>query len=61
MGRRDAVGPPAFVRLWLEHRAHLAGALPLLLLLLACLGMHALLQQGHGRPRDGAGGDDDGR
>ncbi|MGE0372976.1 MAG: DUF2933 domain-containing protein [Gammaproteobacteria bacterium] len=34
--------------LWLEHRAHLLGALPLLLPLVICIGMHFFLHRGHG-------------
>jgi len=34
--------------LWLEHRAHLLGALPLLLPLLICVGMHFFMHRGHG-------------
>ena len=43
--------------------AHLAGALPLLLLLVVCVGMHALLHRGHGHggPPGGPGGQRDGR
>lgn len=38
----------AGVFLWLEHRAHLLGALPLLLPLLICGGMHLFMHRGHG-------------
>lgn len=34
--------------LWLEHRAHVLGALPLLLLLLTCIGLHFFLHRNHG-------------
>jgi heme/copper-type cytochrome/quinol oxidase subunit 4 len=34
--------------LWFEHRAHVAGALPLLLPLAICLGMHFFMHRGHG-------------
>lgn len=36
------------VLLWIEHRAHLLGALPLLLPLLICGGMHLFMHRGHG-------------
>jgi hypothetical protein len=36
------------VFLWLEHRAHILGTLPLLLPLLLCLGMHFFMHRGHG-------------
>lgn len=36
------------VVLWLEHRAHILTLLPLLLPLVACLGMHLLMHRGHG-------------
>jgi hypothetical protein len=39
--------------LWLEHRAHVLGALPLILPLLICVGMHFFMHRGHG----GHGGD----
>jgi hypothetical protein len=45
------------VFLWLEHRAHILGTLPLLLPLLLCLGMHFFIHRGHG----GHGGDPDAR
>lgn len=41
------------VFLWLEHRAHVLGALPLILPLLICVGMHFFMHRGHG----GHGGD----
>jgi len=44
----------AAVLLWLEHRAHILGALPLLLPLLICIGMHFFLHGKHG----GRGGHD---
>lgn len=47
------------VLLWLEHRAHILGALPLLLPLLICLGMHFVMHRGHGG--HGHGSDHDGR
>ena len=34
--------------LWEEHEAHIVGALPLLLVLGACVGMHAYMHGGHG-------------
>jgi len=37
----------AAVYLWLEHRAHLLGALPYVLLL-ACPLMHLFMHRGHG-------------
>ena len=46
--------------LWLEHRAHLLGLLPLLLPLLICLGMHFFMHRGHGGGHD-HGGDRDER
>jgi hypothetical protein len=49
----------AGVFLWLEHRAHVLGALPLLLLLL-CLGMHVFMHRGHGGGPHGHGGGRDG-
>jgi hypothetical protein len=45
------------VFLWLEHRAHILGALPLLLPLLICVGMHFFMHRGHG----GHGGQSGGR
>ncbi|MBI2585992.1 MAG: DUF2933 domain-containing protein [Rhodospirillales bacterium] len=36
------------VFLWLEHRAHVFGALPLILPLLICVGMHFFMHRGHG-------------
>jgi hypothetical protein len=47
----------AGVFLWIEHRAHVLGALPLLLALLICGGMHFFMHRGHG----GHGGHDGGR
>lgn len=41
--------------LWTEHRAHLLGALPYLLLLgllLGCVFMHLFMHKGHGRGSD---------
>ena len=46
--------------LWLEHRAHLLGALPLLLPLLICVGMHFFMHRGHGG-HSGHGAHDDHR
>ena len=42
--------------LWAEHQAHIVGLVPLILLLGACLGMHALMHGGHGGDH---GSDDD--
>lgn len=49
----------------LEHRAHVLGALPLVLILL-CVGMHLFMHRGHGSHGDHGssghdGGSDDGR
>ena len=44
------------VLLVFEHRAHIFGASPLLLLLGVCIGMHFLMHRGHG-----SHGDDDDR
>jgi amino acid permease len=38
-----------------EHRVHLFGSSPLVLLLLVCVGMHFLMHRGHGG--HGGGGD----
>jgi hypothetical protein len=46
--------------LWIEHRAHVLGALPLLLPLLICVGMHFFMHHGHGGGH-GHGGDRDER
>jgi hypothetical protein len=46
--------------LWFEHRAHLIGALPLLLPLLICVGMHVFMHRGHGG-HDGHRGEHDER
>lgn len=43
----------AGVFLWVEHRAHVLGALPLLLLLAICLGMHFFMHRGHGGHGEG--------
>jgi hypothetical protein len=45
--------------LWLEHRAHVLGALPLLLPLLICLGMHFFMHRGHGGHHGQSGGIDE--
>lgn len=34
--------------LWTEHQAHLIGALPLILILGLCIGMHFFMHGGHG-------------
>lgn len=36
------------VFLWVEHQVHILGALPLLLPLAICLGMHFFMHRGHG-------------
>lgn len=41
------LGSVAGYFLWTEHRAHLAGALPYILLL-SCLVMHLFMHHGHG-------------
>lgn len=46
--------------LWIEHRAHILGLLPLLLPLLICVGMHFFMHRGHGG-HHGHDGDRDGR
>jgi hypothetical protein len=43
--------------IWIEHRAHVIGALPLLLPLLICVGMHLFMHKGHGHGHDDGGGD----
>ena len=45
--------------LWLEHRAHTLGILPLLLPLLVCVGMHFFMHRGHGNHRGHGGGRDE--
>lgn len=50
----------AGVLLWIEHRAHILGVLPLLLPLLICVGMHFFMHRGHGG-HHGHGGDHDAR
>ncbi len=47
------------VFIWLEHRAHILGALPLLLLLTICVGMHFFMHRGHGGHRGGGAGRDE--
>lgn len=47
----------AGVFLWAEHRLHNLGALPLLLPLLICIGMHFFIHRGRG----GHGGESGGR
>lgn len=42
----------------LEHRAHLLGAWPLLLVLL-CIGMHFFMHRGHGGHHGSGGGRDE--
>jgi hypothetical protein len=46
------LGSVAGYFLWTEHRAHLAGALPFLLLL-ACPLMHVFMHHGHGHGQHG--------
>ncbi len=46
----------AAVYLWLEHRAHILGVLPLLLPFLLCLGMHFFMHRGHGGDGGHGGG-----
>ena len=43
--------------LFAEHRAHLLGALPFLLLL-ACLSMHLFMHRGHGGHNESSGGNE---
>lgn len=43
----------AGIFLWVEHRAHVLGVLPLLLLLLTCLVMHFFMHRGHGGHKGG--------
>ena len=50
----------AGVLLWIEHRAHILGVLPLLMLPLICIGMHFFMHRGHGG-HHGHGGDRDDR
>jgi fatty acid desaturase len=45
---------------WMEHRAHILGAWPLLLPLVICVGMHFFMHRGHGG-HHGSGGDRDER
>ena len=53
--------------LWTEHRAHLLGALPLLLLLAVCPLMHLFMHRGHhhgqhdGSDKDNSGPEPGGR
>lgn len=46
------LGSVAGYFLWTEHRAHLAGALPFVLLL-ACPLMHVFMHHGHGHGQNG--------
>lgn len=48
----------AALLLLVEHRAHVFGAWPLLLVLL-CLGMHYFMHRGHGRDDSGGRSHDD--
>jgi len=47
----------AGVLIWIEHRAHILGTLPLLLPLLICAGMHFFMHKGHGGHHGGGGND----
>lgn len=47
--------------LWEEHEAHILGALPLLLLVGVCVGMHFFMHGGHGRERDDSADSSDNR
>ncbi len=49
----------AGIFLWVEHRAHVLGALPLLLPLLICIGMHLFMHRGHGGHGGRSGGRDE--
>ncbi|MFN4282464.1 MAG: DUF2933 domain-containing protein [Alphaproteobacteria bacterium] len=49
----------AGVFLWVEHRAHVLGVLPLLLPLLICIGMHLFMHRGHGSHGGKSGGRDE--
>ena len=56
--RRFTIGACIFLAvaafyLWTEHRAHLLGALPYLLLL-ACPAMHLFMHHGHGHNKSGS-------
>lgn len=51
----------AGVLLWIEHRAHILGVLPLLLPLLICIGMHFFMHRGHGGHGGHGGSDRDDR
>ena len=42
----------AGVFLWIDHRVHIIWALPFLLPLLICLGMHFFMHRGHGASSD---------
>lgn len=42
--------------LWTEHRAHVIGNLPLILLLGVCIGMHVFMHGGHSHHDDGGNG-----
>ncbi|MEX2451479.1 MAG: DUF2933 domain-containing protein [Rhodospirillales bacterium] len=46
--------------IWMEHRAHILGAWPLLLPLVICVGMHFFMHRGHGG-HHGSGDDRDER
>ncbi len=43
--------------LWTEHQAHLLGALPLILILAVCIGMHFFMHGGHGHGPHGGSSD----
>lgn len=49
----------AGVLIWLEHRTHILGALPLLLPLIICVGMHFFMHRGHSGHHGSGGGQDE--
>jgi heme/copper-type cytochrome/quinol oxidase subunit 4 len=49
----------AGVLIWIEHRAHILGALPLVLPLAICVGMHFFMHRGHGGGHGHGGGSDE--
>ena len=44
--------------LWEEHKAHILGNLPLILILGACVGMHFFMHSGHSGAHDGGASDE---